>query len=420
MWNLLARTAGTWENDCRCIMANHNPMSEYENHAWYCVRNGNRLGPMPWETLRERAWRGELDPDDLVWAAPFQNAWRPAGSVAGLFPEPSASTPAPPVEPAVADHASSPGAGTGSDRAARPSSRRAFGQVWQSMVQVLFRPFDLSRWFSIGFCAWLAQVGGRGPNLRRVIDLDTLKEQLAAGTLTMSTLSANLLDKLAATPVFTLAMLLAAGFSLLLAVICCWLRARGSLMFLHRINHPRATIREAWQAVGETARSLFWWRLGLGALGLLALLAIGLGAALSLGIGLLRSGNWAGIGAAMTLSWVMIWGGGLAFLLCIWSALKSLSFHFMEPFLYRDREGIWSAWQRVWGLCRDYPLAILRYYALLFIFVCLAGLALLCFVAFSCCLGALLLILPVIGAVVMLPLLWLHRGLGLAFLEFEG
>ena len=47
-----------------------------------------------------------------------------------------------------------------------------------------------------------------------------------------------------------------------------------------------------------------------------------------------------------------------------------------------------------------------------------AGAALMVFMLCSCCLGLLLLFIPVVGAVVMLPLLWLHRGFGAAFLDF--
>ncbi len=77
-------------------------MNDYENHAWYCVLNGNRLGPMPWQTLRDRARRGELRHDDLVWAAPFRAAWRPAASVEGLFEEEPAPAARPPLPEAPA------------------------------------------------------------------------------------------------------------------------------------------------------------------------------------------------------------------------------------------------------------------------------------------------------------------------------
>ncbi|HLX94273.1 MAG TPA: hypothetical protein VKU37_00855 [Verrucomicrobiae bacterium] len=47
----------------------------------------------------------------------------------------------------------------------------------EQVKRVLFRPFDLGKWFTIGFCAWLAQLGESGsrrqgdlrPQLKRAI-----------------------------------------------------------------------------------------------------------------------------------------------------------------------------------------------------------------------------------------------------------
>jgi hypothetical protein len=36
------------------------------------------------------------------------------------------------------------------------------GQAIEHVRLMLFKPFDLSKWFIIGFCAWLAQLGHGG------------------------------------------------------------------------------------------------------------------------------------------------------------------------------------------------------------------------------------------------------------------
>jgi len=36
------------------------------------------------------------------------------------------------------------------------------GPAIENVKRLLFRPFDLSKWFVIGFCAWLAYLGQRG------------------------------------------------------------------------------------------------------------------------------------------------------------------------------------------------------------------------------------------------------------------
>lgn len=395
-------------------------MAEQDKYEWYCVLNGSRIGPMNWEGLRDRVGRGQLHSSDLVWAAPFGDAWRPAGSVEGLFPEIAAiplPPPPPPVEEPPAGTAPEPSVVPDADDDGPLSSRRAFRRIWRSMVQALFRPFDIARWFSFGFCAWLANIGGGGPNLQSLIDVEELKASLASGTHSPEQAIDKVFKAFAATPIFTAAILGAIILGVLFAVLFCWLRARGSFMFLHRLEHPKSTVREAWQVAGVTAMPLFWWRLGLGALGWIAILAIVAGAAVSIGLGLVRSGDWAGIGAAISLQWLAVWGGGLVMVLSTWSTLKSMSFHFVEPIMYRHQTGVWDAWQRVGCICRNHPFAILRFFILLSLFWVAAVVAIVLFICCSCCLGLLLLVLPLVGCVALLPILWVHRGIGVEFLK---
>ncbi len=40
-------------------------------------------------------------------------------------------------------------------------------QAWNHMVRILFKPFEIKKWFVLGFCAFLAQcdeMGGNGGN----------------------------------------------------------------------------------------------------------------------------------------------------------------------------------------------------------------------------------------------------------------
>ena len=36
------------------------------------------------------------------------------------------------------------------------------GQAFEKVKTILFRPFELGKWFIIGFCAWLAYLGSGG------------------------------------------------------------------------------------------------------------------------------------------------------------------------------------------------------------------------------------------------------------------
>lgn len=52
---------------------------------WYYVKNKQRVGPVPFERLKQLASSGQLLPTDMVWQQGMAK-WTPASSVDGLFP----------------------------------------------------------------------------------------------------------------------------------------------------------------------------------------------------------------------------------------------------------------------------------------------------------------------------------------------
>lgn len=41
------------------------------------------------------------------------------------------------------------------------SVRKVFNTSWQRMKDILFHPFNLGKWFTLGFCAWVISLGGQ-------------------------------------------------------------------------------------------------------------------------------------------------------------------------------------------------------------------------------------------------------------------
>ncbi len=407
---------------------------------WFCVRAGVRRGPLSWEALRAMADAGGLARDDLVWAECHGDQWRRAAEVEGLFPAAAVTPPTqdmappplppPPVTPATPSPVA-PAVMAGAPSASRfatplagvegeePRARGAAVRAWRRMRGMLFAPLDMARWFSIGFCAWLAAIGSGG-GCHGNIDIDRFGEEVRGGANPLLALWEQAREFLAQHPALSAGLVaaLAAGLLmwLLLMVLFCWLRARGSFMLLHRLHHPAASIREAWQVAGKTAASLFWWRLALGLCAGLLLAAIMTGAALSLGAAVLRGGSWQTVVGAITPLWVAIWAGLLTTLLALWVLLLSLTYHFVEPAMYLRGVGVWRAWQVVGDLCRQYPGAVLRYYLCLIAWWLLAIVAIAIFGFGTCCLGFVVLFIPIVNAVALLPVTLFFRGLGPEFL----
>ena len=116
---------------------------------WYYAKGDQPRGPVEDAELRDMALQGRLGPEDLVWNESMGTQWRPAGEVEGLF---GGGVAAPPVPEAP----QAPVQGT------RISCLAPVGVAWQAMVDRLFRPFSISKWFALGVSAWMASIWQRG------------------------------------------------------------------------------------------------------------------------------------------------------------------------------------------------------------------------------------------------------------------
>ena len=131
---------------------------------------------------------------------------------------------------------------------------------------VLFSPFDLMKWLTIGFCAWLAQLGhanggggggngaqyrgGRGDIGRHV---DDAREYVV-----------NNLDWIVPVGVVV------AGIVVGLWLLLLWLSSRGRFMFLDCVVRNKAEVTDPWHRFRHHANSLFAFRAILGLITLAA------------------------------------------------------------------------------------------------------------------------------------------------------
>ena len=116
---------------------------------------------------------------------------------------------------------------------------------------MLFQPFDLGRWFIIGFCAWLACLGEAGGGSgsgnyfgnhsgRSGADFHHALDQARDYLL-------NNLDWLIPLAAFLIVVILGLGLLFL------WLNSRGKFMFLHCVALNRAEVTEPWNKFAPEA-----------------------------------------------------------------------------------------------------------------------------------------------------------------------
>src|SRR5262245_41225204 len=56
-----------------------------EEVQWFCAIDRKKIGPIPWQQLRQLCLQGQLKPEDMVLQAGTQK-WQMASAVHGLIP----------------------------------------------------------------------------------------------------------------------------------------------------------------------------------------------------------------------------------------------------------------------------------------------------------------------------------------------
>ncbi len=273
-------------------------------------------------------------------------------------------------------------------------------RAFERTRRVLFENFDATKWFTLGFCAWLANMGEElGSNaLGQISDGGSTSEGIRwmeehAGTL--------LLIVFAALFVATAAVLLMS-----------WLRARGVFMFLDGIIHNRGAVSEPWTRFRERANRLF---VAHAALGLCATFLLVVPSALGLAIAWddLARDRFEG-GAIMGL---MVATFGTMIPLLLIKLAGWLLRNFVAPTMYLRDESVMDAWRRVYRDVIRTNLGTIALYFLMRILIAMGVAALMCgmFCVTFCAVA-----IPYIGTVILLPLFVFERSYGLYFLEQFG
>jgi len=298
---------------------------------------------------------------------------------------------------------------------AEPTSR-----AFEGMSRILFRPFDLGKWFVLGFTAWLAGLldggsstsfgggptggGGESGSDGGVSDPAEALEEWGRRGLEWFQENQGLVLGVGG-------ILLVLGIAVWLALL--WVSSRGKFLFLDSVVHDRARVAEPWKRLRASGNSLFRWRLGFA---LVLLLAIGLlaGATVAIAIALSES-EPALLLALFAVGGVAVFGIFLP-ALYIATLLEDL----VIPVMYRDSLTATAAWGRVLSLHRARPGSIVLYVLWKILLSLAAGAIVLALGFGTCCLGFLVMAIPYLGAVLLLPLAVFFRLLGPHFLRQFG
>jgi hypothetical protein len=281
---------------------------------------------------------------------------------------------------------------------------------------VLFRPFDMGKWFVIGFCAWLAFLGsggggGGGPNFNFGGGQQRHGAEFQEA---FHNAKEVVIDNLFWILPLVIVVIVV---GIIIGLVITWLSSRGHFMFLHCVALNKAEVINPWHKFKKQGNSLFLFRIVLGLISfacimlLVAILAV-------IAVLMFAGGggpNPIGIILVVLLSLCLIFPTAIVFFL-----VKKFTLDFVVPIMYLRQGTCMTAWREFWQVLG----ANKGKYALYILFQIVIGIAIGAIVLTGicvtcCCLGCILAI-PYIGTVVMLPLLIFTRSYTLLYLRQYG
>jgi len=277
--------------------------------------------------------------------------------------------------------------------------------AWNRTRRMLFDDFALRKWFVLGFCAFLAQLGeGGGSSLR--VPADILGRTVPANAAPIERWTSEHAGLLVGLGCGVLLLALALGLLLL------WLGSRGKYMFLDGVVHDRAAVAKPWRRFRSLGNSLMALRLLLALAAILAImLAAGLGALLA----------WPDIarrefGAAALAG--LLAGCGLFFVILVPLAVAGLLLDdFVVPISYHRNLSAGTAFRVLWReVLPGNGAAFFLFYLMKIVLGMGAALLIILGICLTCCLGA----LPYLSSVVFLPVFVFFRNYTLGFLAQVG
>ncbi len=301
-----------------------------------------------------------------------------------------------------------------------PDPAAAIAPAFAQMKKLLFQPFTAQRWLVLGLYSFLEAIGGGGGGMTFKSGGNPFAGNRHPGELVP-------VEKLQA---FTgwvhahQALLLFAGSAVMLLILALcvlfhWLGARGTFGHLDCVATGRYEVVQAWRGHAAEANSLFRWRLALGLSVLLLFTAI----TIPLGISLWRiidSGDPLSAKRLLFHSGFFPWLGAVILLAIPAGLLRFFLNEFVAPLQYLHRSTCGPAAREAWGLMKNHLGAFALYFLLTLAMRIAATLLIVAVGLLTCCIGLIIVSLPVIGQAILQPVQVFFRAFQIQFLRQFG
>jgi hypothetical protein len=279
----------------------------------------------------------------------------------------------------------------------------------------LFQPFDIKKWFIVGFTAFLAGLmdGGFSGNLYTGRNSQSIGKAFDPETILYFPQKAW--QWLINHPGWAIFIAVLLFLTFVLSIILTWLSCRGKFMFLDNVVHRQCRVVAPWYEYRKEGNSFFLFSLIWGVIVFAIVVA-----SVAFCFVKFQSIN-ASSGNIKLLLFPFIFAvlGFIAFSL-INLFLFSLLKNFVILIMYRDRISTLLAIQKFVPLFLSHFIYFLGYELFLLILLILIGIGILIAGCCTCCIGFLFLMIPYINAVLLLPIPYSLQAFSIEFLAQFG
>jgi hypothetical protein len=298
-------------------------------------------------------------------------------------------------------------------RPERVSVLDPIGPAIEHVRLMLFRPFDLSKWMIIGFCAWLASLGqgGGGPNFN--FNAGDHHRGVSSCQQGLSQAKEAVAQYL---PWIILGAAIIIPIVIVLWLVFTWLRSRGQFMFVHCIAGNRAEVVAPWNKFSRHGNSVFLFRI---VLGLIKLMVIGLPIILMIItiIALASSGPGPAAISGLVVAIFSIIVVSIAF-----GLIAKFTTDFVVPIMLVQTSSAIAGWKLFLPLLGVNKARFLLYILFQIVLSMVIGFIamFICLIGCCCCCASILLLVPYIGTVILLPLIAFSKAYSLFYLRQFG
>ena len=286
-----------------------------------------------------------------------------------------------------------------------------FGKAWNRMKIALFKPFNLHKWFVVGFTAFLAGLIEGGPNGSGGGRYSGNGGFNFGDFLNFPNKAWNwLIDN----PGWFIGIIFIMGFIIAIVCVLTWLSSRGVFMFVDNVAHDKAEIAKPWRQYKEQGNSLFLWRIAFAIICFVVFISF-ITFFFILASRVYES-NAHRIPVLFIIQMVLIFLS----LILVTGYISVFLTAFVAPIMYKDRISATQAWGRFLKIFKRHPFHFLFYGIFIFVLTIVAVISLIIAGLLMCCVGILLLIIPYINTVVTLPVWYTFRAFSLEFLAQFG